>query len=139
MAVSVDCSTPYPFKYGKAIKLREGKKVAVVSVGPIIQDILDRMDEEKKEFTLYNYLFIKPIDLEMVKELTSYDKVIIYDVYGTKEGLALHVIEALNNLGYKGQIKTLCVPDTFVKQATIKQQREELHISLDDLFKEIDR
>ena len=127
----------YPFKYGKAIKLREGKKVAVVSVGPIIQDILERMDQEKKEFTLFNSLFIKPIDLEMVKELVSYDKVIIYDVYGTKEGLALHVIEVLNNLGYKGEIKTLCVPDTFVKQASIKQQREELHISLDDLFREI--
>ena len=127
----------YPFKYGRAIKLREGKKTAVVAVGPVIQDILDKANQENKDFTLYNSLFIKPIDLEMVKELTSYDKVIIYDVYGTKEGLALHVIEALNNLGYKGQIKTLCVPDAFIKQATIKEQREDLHISLDDLFQEI--
>ena len=73
----------------------------------------------------------------MVNDLLKYKKVIIYDVYGTKEGLALHILEALTNLSYKGEIKIMCVPDKFIKQATIKEQREDLHISLDDLFKEI--
>lgn len=129
----------YPFKYGRAIKLKEGKKLAVVSLGPIIHEVLDRVEKEGLDITIYNSLFIKPIDLEMVKELLNYDKVIIYDVYGTKEGLAIHLIEALNNLSYKGVIKTLCVPDKFIKQATIKEQREDLHISLDDLFMEINK
>jgi len=129
----------YPFTYGKAIKLKEGKKTAVVSLGPIVHEIVSRSEKENLDITVYNSLFIKPIDLSMIEELTSYDKVIIYDVYGTKEGLALHVMEALNNLGYKGEIISICVPDAFVKQGSIKQQREMLHISLDDLFMEINK
>ena len=129
----------YPFKYGKAIKLKDGKDTALVSVGPIIHDVIERLETEKLDVAVYNSLFIKPIDLEMVKELTSYKKVIIYDVYGTKEGLALHVLEALKELDYKGEIKILAVPDDFIKQATIKQQREDLHISIDDLITEIKR
>ena len=129
----------YPLRYGKAVKLREGKKTAVVSVGPIVHEIVDKANEEKLDVAVYNSLFIKPIDLEMIKELTSYKRVIIYDVYGTKEGLALHVLDGLKQLGYQGEIKVLAVPDEFIKQASIKEQREDLHISLDDLFLEINK
>ena len=129
----------YPLHYGKAVKLKEGKKIAVVSLGPIVHDIVNRLEDEKLDITVYNSLFIKPIDIEMVKELLGYDKVIIYDPYGTKDGLAIHILDALNTLSYKGEIKSLCVPDSFIKQATIAEQREELHISLDDLFLEINK
>ena len=111
--------------------------MAIVSLGPIIHEVVSRLEEEHKDAAVYNSLFIKPIDMDMVKELLSYDKVIIYDVYGTKDGLAIHLLEALNALSYKGTVKMMCVPDAFVKQATIKEQRIDLHISLDDLFKEI--
>ena len=127
----------YPLKYGKWIKFREGKDTAVISVGPVIHEVIDRINKEGLDVAVYNALFIKPIDLEAIKELTNYKKVIIYDVYGTAEGLADHVIAALNELGYKGNIKALCVPDAFIKQASILQQREACHISLEDLFKEI--
>lgn len=126
----------YPLKYGRAIKLKEGKRIAIVSLGPIIHEVVNRLGEDN-DVAVYNSLFIKPIDLEMIKELTAYDKVIIYDVYGTKEGLTMHVIDALNSFGYKGEVKSLCVPDAFVKQASINEQRNDLHISLDDLFMEI--
>ena len=127
----------YPMKYGRAIKLREGKKTALVGVGPILHEIIEKADKESLDLAVYNSLFIKPIDLEMIKELMSYKKVIIYDVYGTKEGLALHVLEELEKLNYQGEIKVIAVPDKFIKQATIKEQREDLHISLEDLFLEI--
>ena len=127
----------YPMKYGKAIKLREGKKTALVGVGPILHEIIEKADKENLDLAVYNSLFIKPIDLEMIKELMSYKKVIIYDVYGTKEGLALHVLEELEKLNYQGEIKVIAVPDKFIKQATIKEQREDLHISLEDLLLEI--
>ena len=85
-----------------------------------------------KDIQIINALFQKPIDLALLKTLLN-KKIIIYDLYGTKEGFASLVINSLNELGYQGQIKTLCVPNEFITHGSISNQIKKLHIGLDDL------
>ena len=60
-------------------------------------------------------------------------EIIIYDLYGSKEGFASIVIDSLNELGYQKQVKTLCVPNDFISHGSIKEQRKRLSLDLESL------
>ena len=119
----------------KEIKLGEwcienqGDDTAIITYGPVVDEVTNRF----KECTVINALFQKPIDTALLKTLLKKKQIIIYDIYGTEEGFASIVKDELNKLSYKGIIKTLCVPSSFIKHASIEEQINELKISLEDL------
>ena len=102
----------------------------IISYGPVINELKERFDK----YQIVNAIFQKPIDEELLKALLD-KEIIIYDLYGTKEGFASIVIDALNNLGYQKQVKCLCVPSDYIHHGSIKYQKEEYHLTLDDLEK----
>ena len=102
---------------------------AIISYGPVINDLVERF----KDTQIVNALFQKPIDLDLLKTLLNKKKIIIYDLYGTKEGFTSLVIDALCELDYKGKIETLCVPTAFISHGSISNQIKKLHIGLDDV------
>lgn len=102
----------------------------IISYGPVINELKERFDK----YQIVNAIFQKPIDEELLKALLN-KEIIIYDLYGTKEGFASIVIDALNNLGYQKQVKCLCVPSDYIHHGSIKYQKEEYHLTLDDLEK----
>lgn len=125
--------------FAKWYKKIEGnsKKVAIVSTGALINALAKEIDEAKKDVTLFNALFISPIDLEAVKELLSYERVIIYDPYSTEYGLATNLVMELVKQGYKGKIDTFTLPNAFIKQASIDEQIKELGLEPSDILKNI--
>ena len=102
----------------------------IISYGPVINELKDRF----KGITIVNAIFQKPIDIEMLNTLLNKD-IVIYDLYGTKEGFASIVLDALNELGYNKQVRLLCVPDAFISHAKISEQRKSLSLDLDSLEK----
>lgn len=102
----------------------------IISYGPVINELKERFDK----YQIVNAIFQKPIDEELLKALVN-KEIVIYDLYGTKEGFASIVIDALNNLGYQKQVKCLCVPSDYIHHGSIKYQKEEYHLTLDDLEK----
>ena len=119
------------------IKLGEWKKEndvdsqkVIISYGPVINSVKERFDK----YQIINALFQKPIDEELLKSLLN-KEIIIYDLYGTKEGFASIVIDKLNELGYQKQVKCLCLPSDFIHHGSIKYQIKEYHLGLDNLGK----
>ena len=43
------------------------------------------------------------------------------------------LVDKLNELGYKKIVKCLCVPNIFINHDKIANQREKLHLTLNDL------
>ncbi len=119
----------------KAIKLGEwcienkGDDTAIITYGPIVNDVVKTFNKH----TIVNAIFQKPIDIELLKSLLNKKQIAIYDIYGTEEGFASIVKDELNKLSYKGLVKTLCVPSSFIKHGSIDNQIKSLKISLDDL------
>ena len=109
----------------------EGDDTAIITYGPIVNDVLDRF----KEHTVVNAIFQKPIDIELLKTLLNKKHIVIYDIYSTEEGFSSIVKEALNHLSYTGKISSLTVPSIFIKHGTISEQIKELGLTLDDLAK----
>ena len=110
-----------------------GKDVAIVSTGPMTLKLKDELVKNNKKVTLYNAIYLRPMDESKIKSLLSYSKVIIYNPYATKEGFASALISRLVELNYKGEIISKTVPTEFVKQATIDEQRELFHLTIKDI------
>ena len=122
--------------YGSWKVEREGKtrKVAIVSVGPITVDLKKKLEELHLDASLFNAIYVKPMDESKIHELLNYEKVIIYNAYATKEGFANSLEAELMSLGYKGKVIVKTVPSEFVKQATIDEQRELFGIKIDNII-----
>lgn len=116
---------------GTWIKEKEGMDIALVSYGPIVNE-LNKLEED---ITIYNAIFLRPILKQYINELLNYKHIIIYDIYGIEEGFYLNLVKELVKENYKGQIHSLCVKNTFIKHDTIEQQLKTLNIDLDTLKK----
>ena len=122
-------------KVAKELKLGEwcienqGNDTVIITYGPVVNDVVNKF----KNNTVVNAIFQKPIDIELLKTLLSKKQIVIYDLYGTEEGFASIVKQELDKLSYKGIVKTLCVPSSFIKHASIEEQIASLNISLEDL------
>jgi len=125
--------------YGTWIKEKSGKDIAIVSVGPVTKEIKTILEEKSLSVTLYNAIYVRPMDEKAVEELLKYKKIIIYNPYATAEGFANSLEAKLLESSYKGSIIKRTVPTAFIKQATIEQQRESfglLPYQIIDLIKD---
>ena len=110
-------------KYGKWEKIIDGDKVAIISVGKMVQYAMLANEELIKEGinpTIISASFIKPLDLEMLKELVenNYDIITVEDNVGNG-GFGSYVIESLYNLGFKGKFKSLSYKDEFIPHGKV--------------------
>ena len=108
-----------------------GDETAIITYGPVTNEVKERFNKN----AIVNAIFQKPIDIELLKTLLNKKQIVIYDIYGTEEGFASIVEEKLNKLSYKGIVKSLCVPSTFIKHGSVSEQIIDLGLSLDDLAK----
>ena len=120
---------PRPIKLGEWKAESDKGDTAIISYGPVIK----HLKEHYPNYTVVNALFLRPIDAETLKSLLNKKQIIIYDLYGTREGFASYVLNSLNDLGYQGQVKILAIPNDFVKHGNVVDQVKDLHISFDDL------
>lgn len=121
------------YEYGKWIVENYGKSKAIIAVGPEVE-ILKTMLKDSN-VTLINALYQKPIDKELISKLIHYDLIIIYDVYSTINGFSNLVSSELSLLGYKGKLIIKAIPDTFVNQGTIFEQKQDYNLLPEDIIK----
>ncbi|WP_302632693.1 1-deoxy-D-xylulose-5-phosphate synthase [uncultured Clostridium sp.] len=110
-------------KYGKWEKIIDGDKVAIISVGKMVQYAMlanEGLIKEGINPTIISASFIKPLDLEMLKELVenNYDIITVEDNVGNG-GFGSYVIESLYNLGFKGKFKSLSYKDEFIPHGKV--------------------
>ena len=129
-----DISNVEPIKVGEWKLENKGKDIAIISYGPVVNEL----SEKYKDYDIVNAIFQNPIDVELLKTLLD-KQIVIYDLYGTKEGFASLVINQLSELGYQKEIKCLCIPNSFISHDSVTNQRENLHLSLNDLDTLINR
>ena len=131
IVLKVDNYEPSIIKLGEWKIESDKGDTAVISYGPVVQ----RLKEQYPNITIVNALFLRPIDTDLLKTLFDKKQIIIYDIYGIKEGFASYVLNYLNDLGYEGKIKVLAVPNVFVKHGNVVDQENDLHIAFKDLEK----
>lgn len=110
-----------PFKKiikGTARKVKEGKDLAVLSIGPLgvrVQKACEELEAEGLSVAHYDMRFVKPIDVKILHEVAALYKRIITVEEGTiVGGLGSAVLEFMADNDYSCSVKRLGIPDRFV-------------------------
>lgn len=110
-------------KYGKWEKMINGDKIAIIAVGKMIQHAViaaKTLNKQGINPTIIGATFVKPIDIEMLKELTKdgYNIITIEDnsICG---GFGSYVLMELSKLNFKGKFKALGYSDKFIPHGDI--------------------
>ena len=108
-------------KVGTGRKLRDGKDAAVLSIGPIGNNVAKAI--EGLDVAHYDMRFLKPIDEDILREVAERFQRIVTVENGVKTGgLGSAVQEWMNDHGYHPEVIRLGLPDTeFVEHGTVAE------------------
>jgi len=131
--------------FGKAVRLREGKGITVLALGTVraaAEEAVIRASESAsaagKSIGLWNVLFLKPLDEEMMKEAVASSDTLITVEDGTlKGGLYSAVCEYVASSGSNVKVKGLGIPDRFIGQGTVNELKEECGIDSESIYRGI--
>ncbi|MCP5432373.1 MAG: 1-deoxy-D-xylulose-5-phosphate synthase [Alphaproteobacteria bacterium] len=107
---------------GKGRIVREGSKVAILSLGARLQEALKAADELGAlglPTTVADARFAKPLDEELIRSLARQHEVFLTVEEGASGGFGAHVLQFLAREGLLDaglKIRTLCLPDVFQDQ-----------------------
>lgn len=104
--------------------INESNEVAFITFGPHLNDIYRGL--QGKKVTLINSLFIKNYNEEEITKLLKFKKIYVYDPYTVETGFGANFVNDLIKHGFKGDIKTRCVPLSFISKGTIDSQEKRL-------------
>ena len=114
-------------KVGTGRKLHDGSDVAVLSIGPIGNNVtraIEQLKNENKELSVahYDMRFLKPIDESILEEVgRNFKRVITVENGVIRGGLGSAVLEWMNDHGYAPRVKRLGLPDSFVEHGSVKE------------------
>ena len=102
-------------EYGRAVQLRQGSKICVLSIGSIGNTVEQALDahEELKDIGHYNMRWLKPLDTAVVQDVAErYDTIVTVEDAMISGGLGSAVLEAVDTR--KVRVVRLGVNDQFV-------------------------
>lgn len=119
-----------PIEIGKGRMLRKGKKIAILSMGPLgvmANQVCDQLAKQGIQVSHADMRFVKPLDKELILQLADEHATIITLEDGcVSGGFGSAVLEFVSEQALQLKVVRLGVPDRFIEQGT----PEELYISM---------
>ena len=110
---------------GKGRKLREGKDLAVLSIGPIGNEVakaINRAEAEGRSVAHYDMIYLKPLDEALLHEIgQAYSRIITVENGVVCGGFGSAVLEFMADNGYTPRVERIGVPDRFIEQGSIPE------------------
>ncbi|HRY99881.1 MAG TPA: transketolase C-terminal domain-containing protein, partial [Bacteroidales bacterium] len=118
-----------PLSLGKGRRLREGKDVAILSLGHpgnFAAEAAERLAAEGISAAHYDLRFLKPLDGELLDEVFNRHQRLITVEDGTLSGgFGSAVLEYMQERAYHARVVRLGVPDRFIGQGSLKELYRE--------------
>ena len=121
--------------------LRAGTDVAVITLGPIGNDVAKLLDEMQgtKQVAHYDLRFVKPLDEKLLQDIGSkFNKIITIEDGVRNGGMGSAVMEWMADHGFRPQIVRMGLPDAFVEHGSVAQLRKLVGLDADSIRKEIE-
>ena len=128
---------------GKGRKLKDGKDIAVITIGPIGNKVARAIERAEKEKGLsiahYDLRFLKPLDEELLHEMGKQFARILTVEDGVRiGGMGTAVLEFMADHGYSPQVKRIGVPDTFVEHGNVQELYRICQMDEDEIVKQLE-
>ena len=127
--------TPQALEIGKGRIVRQGSKVAILSLGTRLAEAekaADQLEAKGLSTTVADLRFAKPLDEALIRKLLTTHEVAVTIEEASIGGLGAHVLtmasdEGLTDAGLK--IRTMRLPDAFQEHDKPEKQYDDAHLN----------
>lgn len=131
---------------GTGRKLHDGKELAVITIGPIgndVETVIKQIETDNSnsvgKIAHYDLRFLKPLDQHLLTEVGERFKKVITVEDGVRNGgMGSAVLEWMADKGYTPKVVRLGLPDKFVEHGTVEEERRVCGIDNESLRKDIE-
>lgn len=130
-----------PIEYGKSNVIYSGEKIALVSVGAMMDNVVEvyrclLKDNYKPE--LINARFVSPIDKNMLERLNNeFDYVFTFEDNISTGGYGAMVGAYLSQIGERVKFKSFSFPEVFVEHGSKQCLFQQYGLDIDSLYNTI--
>lgn len=130
-------------KVGTGRKLHDGKDVAVLSFGPVgnnVEEAIGTMETSTPQLSIahYDMRFAKPLDTEILKGVAQqFDRIITIEDGAREGGFGSAVLEWLEDNGYRKNVVRLGLPDHFVEHGTVAELQHIVGIDAEGIIEAV--
>ena len=123
--------TPQKLEIGKGRMIREGSKVAILSLGARLEEAkkaADQLEAKGLSTTVADMRFAKPLDTDLIEKLMRSHEVVVTVEEGAVGGLGAHVLTFASDTGLTDnglKVRTMRLPDMFQDQDDPMKQYDE--------------
>jgi len=119
--------------WGKWEVLKEGTEAYILAFGKTLRYALEAAGDDPR-VGVVNARFLKPLDREMLRELSRY-KLLTVEDHQKMGGFGSAVLEALNEMGLKPEVQILGLPDRFFEHGAIPSLHRQAGIDAEGIRK----
>ena len=121
---------------GTGRKLRDGEKTAVLTLGPIGNDVATVIEQNSLTVGHYDMRFLKPLDENILREVAErYERLVTVEDGVRNGGLGSAVTEWMADNGYRKEVVRMGLPDAFVEHGTVAELRREIGLDNDAILR----
>jgi len=132
-----------PISYGKGRVLKQGGMISVLCFGnqlDIGKEVFEKLTEKGYHPTLVDMRFVKPIDTELILDLTKSTSIFVsLEENVISGGAGMAVLNELMKIHYAGQFISSGIPDEFVPQGNPDELLNKYHMDATSIVEEIEK
>jgi 1-deoxy-D-xylulose-5-phosphate synthase len=135
--VTIDWKQPFKkIEIGKGIQLKQGKKLAILSIGTIANNVSDAVSDFNVSH--YDLRFVKPLDKTLLHQIfTTYQNIVTIEDNCIKGGFGSAIIEFASTYKYTILITQLGIPDVFIEHGNLMQLQKSIGIDTESIRQRI--
>ena len=129
-----------PIEIGKAKTLKEGNKLAILSIGHIGNRIVKICENfpQNEDIAHYDMRFVKPLDEGLLHAIFGkFDTIVTIEDGTVVGGFGSAIIEFAQEHNYQTKVKRLGVPDQFIAHGSTEELFETIGLSEEAITKTI--
>ncbi len=120
--------------------LRQGDRVAIVSIGPIGNNATKAIAQSGLNVGHYDLRFLKPLDDALLHDICQhYDRLITLEDGCVQGGMGSAVLEWMNDHGYALPVTRMGIPDEFIEHGTVDELQHICHMDVDSIVAAINQ
>ena len=128
----------YKFKFKKLTTIKNGKKIAIISSGPMLYNCFKAIEKikDKEKFALLNLSTIKPLnEKQIVQKLKKFQRIITVEDHTIEGGIGSVIAEVMSNSAYAKKIQMLGITNKFINSDNPTNLEKKFKLDINNLYK----